>query len=129
MLRIDPPFARRLGYSSMVTFEMFRLETNVETFQADDVIFRKGDPRTIMYAIQEGEVDIKLGEKLIETVGSNGIFGEMAMVDGSPPTDCTLVPIDQKRFQLLVQQTPFFAIQVMQLLVQRLRSMDKQIVA
>lgn len=113
----------------MVTFEMFRLETNVETFQADDVIFRKGDPRTIMYAIQEGEVDIKLGEKLIETVGSNGIFGEMAMVDGSPPTDCTLVPIDQKRFQLLVQQTPFFAIQVMQLLVQRLRSMDKQIVA
>lgn len=120
----------------MVTFEMFRLETNVDSYQADDVIFRKGDPRTVMYAVIEGEVDIKLGDKLIETVEPDGIFGEMAMVDGRPRTasavartDCKLVPIDQKRFQSLVQQTPLFAIQVMQLLVERLRRMDKQIVA
>ncbi len=112
----------------MVTFEMFRHATSFESFSANDVIFRKGDPRTFMYAVKEGEVDIKLGEKLLETVGPEGIFGEMAMVDGQPRTasaiartDCKLVPIDQKRFQFLVQQTPHFAIHVMQLLVERLR--------
>jgi CRP/FNR family cyclic AMP-dependent transcriptional regulator len=112
----------------MVTFEMFRHATTFESFSANDVIFRKGEPRTFMYAVKEGEVDIKLGQKLLETVGPEGIFGEMAMVDGQPRTasaiartDCKLVPIDQRRFQFLVQQTPHFAIHVMQLLVERLR--------
>jgi CRP/FNR family cyclic AMP-dependent transcriptional regulator len=112
----------------MVTFEMFRHATSFESFSANDVIFRKGDPRTFMYAVKEGEVDIKLGQKLLETVGPEGIFGEMAMVDGQPRTasaiartDCKLVPIDQRRFQFLIQQTPHFAIHVMRLLVERLR--------
>jgi CRP-like cAMP-binding protein len=120
----------------MITFEIFRLETNVDFFAASDVIFCKGDARTVMYVVKEGEVDIKIGDKVVETVRPNGIFGEMAMVDGQPRTasaiartDCKLIPIDQKRFQFLVQQTPYFAIQVMQLLVERLRRMDKMIEA
>jgi CRP/FNR family cyclic AMP-dependent transcriptional regulator len=141
MRRIDHAFARRLAcfetvFCYMVTFEIFRLETNVDSFAANDVIFRKGDARTVMYVVKEGEVDIQIGDKVVETVRPNGIFGEMAMVDGQPRTasaiartDCKLVPIDQKRFQFLVQQTPYFAIQVMQLLVERLRRMDKMIEA
>jgi CRP/FNR family transcriptional regulator, cyclic AMP receptor protein len=120
----------------MITFEMFRLESNLDSFSANDIVFRQGDARTVMYVVKEGEVDIKIGGKIVETVGPNGIFGEMAMVDGQPRTasaiartDCKLVPIDQKRFQFLIQQTPYFALQVMQLLVERLRRADKLIEA
>lgn len=120
----------------MAKFQMFRLEVECDSFAANDVIFRKGDPRSVMCVIKEGEVEIRLGDKVIETIGPDGLFGEMAMVDGEPRTasavartDCKLVPIDQKRFQFLVQQTPNFAIQVMQLLVERLRRMDALIEA
>ena len=36
-------------------------------------------------------------------------------------TDAELVPIDEKRFLFLVQQTPFFALQVMRVMAERLR--------
>jgi len=119
----------------MAKFEMFRNQAT-ETFSARDTIFEKGDPRTVMYVVQESEVEIRLGDKVLEVVGPDGIFGEMAMVDGQPRTataiartDCKLVPIDQKRFQFLVQQTPYFAIEVMRILVERLRRADQLIEA
>jgi CRP/FNR family cyclic AMP-dependent transcriptional regulator len=120
----------------MAKFQMFQLEADCDSFAANDVIFRKGEPRSVMYVVREGEVEIRLGDKVLETVGPDGLFGEMAMVDGGPRTasvvartDCKLVSIDQKRFQFLVQQTPNFAIQVMRLLVERLRRMDALIEA
>src|SRR5438874_4688114 len=116
----------------MAKFEMFRNQDNSESFSAHDTIFEKGDPRTVMYVVQEGEVEIRLGGKVLEVVGPNGIFGEMAMVDGKSRTatavartDCKLVPIDQKRFQFLIQQTPYFALEVMRVLVERLRRADQ----
>jgi len=119
----------------MAKFEMFRNQAT-ESFSAHDTIFSKGDPRAVMYIVQEGEVEIRLGDRVLEVVGPDGIFGEMAMVDGQPRTataiartDCKLVPIDQKRFQFLVQQTPYFAIEVMRILVERLRRADQLIEA
>jgi CRP/FNR family transcriptional regulator, cyclic AMP receptor protein len=119
----------------MAKFEMFRNQAT-ESFSAHDTIFEKGDLRTVMYVVQDGEVEIRLGDKVLEVVGPDGIFGEMAMVDGQPRTatavartDCKLVPIDQKRFQFLVQQTPYFAIEVMRILVEPLRRADQLIEA
>jgi CRP/FNR family cyclic AMP-dependent transcriptional regulator len=40
-------------------------------------------------------------------------------------TDCQFVPIDAKRFQFLVQQTPHFALQVMKIMADRLREMNR----
>jgi len=115
----------------MPGLEMFRNQ-DTESFSAHDTIFLKGDPRTVMYVVQQGEVEIRLGDKVLEVVGPDGIFGEMAMVDGQPRTataiartDCKLVPIDQKRFQFLIQQTPYFALEVMRVLVGRLRRADQ----
>ena len=41
----------------MSTFTMFRNQP-VETFLPDAVIFQQGDPRTVMYVVTEGEVEI-----------------------------------------------------------------------
>ena len=57
-----------------------------------------------------------------------GIMGELALIDSKPrsasavaKTDCRLVPLDDKQFIFLVQQTPFFAIRVMRIMAERLR--------
>jgi CRP-like cAMP-binding protein len=36
-------------------------------------------------------------------------------------SDCELVAVDQKRFHRMIQQTPFFATQVMKTMAERLR--------
>jgi len=128
-------FGGKQGGVVMAEFQMFRNQP-VEIFPAEAVIFQQGEPRTVMYVVNAGEVEIRLGGKVLEVVGPNGIFGEMAMVDGGPRTatavartECKLVPIDQRRFQFLVQQTPFFAIEVMRVLVGRLRRVDELMAA
>jgi CRP-like cAMP-binding protein len=97
-------------------------------FAAGQVIFRLGDPGDAMYVVKSGKVDIVCGESLIDTVGPGGIVGEMALIGGElrsatavARTDCALTPIDERRFEVLVQQTPSFAVMVMRVLVQRLR--------
>ena len=40
-------------------------------------------------------------------------------------SDCEFVAVDEKRFQFLVQQTPFFATQVMRVMAERLRAVNQ----
>jgi CRP/FNR family cyclic AMP-dependent transcriptional regulator len=136
---IDSQRERSLAFphhpTPMPKFDMFQNQT-CQCFRAGETIFRQGEPRTFMFVVNEGEVEIRIGEKVVEVVGPAGIFGEMAMIDGAPRTattvartDCKLVPIDAKRFQFLVQQTPYFAIEVMRVLASRLRRVDQLIEA
>ena len=67
-------------------------------------------------------------------LGPAGIFGEMALIDGSPrsvtvraKTDCVAAPINEKSFLFLVHETPFVAVAVMRTLADRLRRMVKAV--
>jgi CRP-like cAMP-binding protein len=42
-------------------------------------------------------------------------------------TNCTLVPLDETRFKVQVHHTPFFAIQVMRVMADRLRKMNQMV--
>ena len=82
-----------------------------------------------MYVVKTGDLQILDGNYVYETVSAGGIVGEMAMVDGSPrsATVCaikrsTVIPIDERRFLFMVQQTPFFALRVMRVMTARLRA-------
>jgi CRP/FNR family transcriptional regulator, cyclic AMP receptor protein len=101
----------------------------VRSFKAGDIIFNQGDPAEELYVIKTGKVEIRLGNRLLDTLPEFSIFGEMALIDRSPrsatavaATDATLVPVGEKQFLLLVSRTPYFALNVMRVLVQRLRS-------
>jgi CRP/FNR family transcriptional regulator, cyclic AMP receptor protein len=101
-------------------------------FAAGDVIFAEGDKGDAMYVIRNGEVTVERNGKVMETLGGGGIFGEMALIDGSPrsatvraKTDCEVAPINEKSFLFLVHETPFFAVAVMRTLADRLRRMDE----
>lgn len=116
----------------MISLSLFR---NAETkeFAAGETIFSKGEEGKIMYVVAEGEVDIWLGQVVAETVGPGGIFGEMALIDRNVRSadaiarnQCKLVPVDQRRFQFLVSETPFFALQVMAIMAERLRHANQR---
>lgn len=101
---------------------------------AGHVVFREGDQGDHMYAVVRGSVEILIGGKLIETVEAGGVFGEMALVEDRPrigtatvKTDAMLVSIDRKRFEFLVQQTPFFSLQLMAIMAERLRRMNERL--
>ena len=75
-----------------------------------------------------GELELQRGGKAFETLTAGAIVGEMAMIDKAPrsataiaKTNCRLVPMDEKRFEFMVAQTPFFAVHVMRVIVDRLR--------
>jgi CRP-like cAMP-binding protein len=50
-------------------------------FKAGEVIFKQGDDARELFIVQSGAVEIRLGNRLLETVSQYGIFGEMALVD------------------------------------------------
>jgi CRP/FNR family transcriptional regulator, cyclic AMP receptor protein len=105
---------------------------NVKAYKAGQIIFSEGDAGDYMYVVKSGEVDIRVRDRVAATIVQGGVFGEMALLDKAARsgtalarTDCEVVPIDEKRFVFMVQQTPFFALELMKLLAQRLRTMDQ----
>jgi CRP/FNR family transcriptional regulator, cyclic AMP receptor protein len=103
-------------------------------YTAGSTIFEIGQPRDLMFIVQEGEVEIRIGNKVVETVGVDGFFGEMALIDGGTrsataiaKTDCKLVPINEKQFLFMVQETPFFSLRVMRTLTARIRQVDRRL--
>ena len=101
-------------------------------YKAGETIFNEGDPADVLYVIKDGRVGIQSGNRLLDTLDTKTIFGEMALVDGAPRsatamavTDVTLVPVSEKQFLFLVSQTPYFALNVMRVLAERLRASNK----
>ena len=74
-------------------------------FAKGETIFREGEQGDEFFVVARGQVEIKSGNRWFETVGQNGIFGEMALIDDSPRsatvvalTDVTVVPIRSSGF-------------------------------
>jgi CRP-like cAMP-binding protein len=98
-------------------------------FKAGDVIFRQGDPAQELFIVQSGEVEIRLGNRVLETLPQYSIFGEMALIDNAPSSasaiavsDAKLVPVSEKQFLFLISNTPHFALNVMRVMARRLRA-------
>jgi CRP/FNR family cyclic AMP-dependent transcriptional regulator len=110
---------------------IFEDETKAESFAAGEIIFSGGHQGEAMFVIQSGEVDLFVKGKVVETVGADGFFGEMALIEDGPRTatavaksDCVLVPINRQRFEFMVHEVPHFAVEVMRVLSRRLRRLD-----
>jgi CRP-like cAMP-binding protein len=112
----------------MPIFDLLRRESDIRTFTAGETIFREGEPGEHMFAVLEGEVALLKNSRTLELVPAGGVFGEMALIDHEPrsasalaSSDCRVVAIGEKRFLFLIQQTPYFALQLMHVLAERLR--------
>lgn len=109
-------------------------EVMTRQFSKGDLIFQEGEHGDEFFVVVRGEVEIMSGNRRLEILGQNSIFGEMALIDDSPRsatvvalTDCTLAPFRQKQFLFLVRRTPFFALRVMRVLAMRLRKQNKSV--
>ena len=114
--------------------DLFATEANPRECEAGEVIFRTYDMGSEMYVVLEGEVELSIDSKVLETLGPGEPFGEMALIDQAPrtatamaKTACKLAVIPEKRFCFLVQQTPHFALQIMKVMADRLRKMNLRV--
>jgi CRP/FNR family cyclic AMP-dependent transcriptional regulator len=116
------------------TTSLFQHAEGGVTFAAGQTIFSQGDAGDAMYVVQTGSVSLLVNGVTVETVGPGGMFGELALLDSEPRTsaavadvESTLVPVDRARFMLMIRQTPFFAMDVINLFARRLRATDRLI--
>ena len=117
-----------------VKLDMFANEANPRVCPAGEVIFQAYEMGAEMYVVIEGTVELTIDSTVLETLGPGEPFGEMALIDQSPrvatataKTECTLAVIPEKRFLFLVQQTPYFALQIMKVMADRLRAMNARL--
>ncbi|MBN8284442.1 cyclic nucleotide-binding domain-containing protein [Zoogloea sp.] len=113
----------------MVFFELFSNAPDIIKVNAGAALFREGEDGATLYVLTIGTAEVVIGNRVVETLQPGNIIGEMALVDAAPRaasviavTDCEFVEVDDKRFNYLVQQTPFFALKVMRVLSERLRT-------
>ncbi len=113
---------------------LLRPEIPTRKFATGDTIFGEGEQGDEFFVIVRGMVEIRSGDRRLETLGPKGIFGEMALIDESPRsatvvalTDLTLAPIKEKQFLFLVKHVPMFALMVMRVLAKQLRRQNKAV--
>ncbi len=114
--------------------KLFDQEPAQRSVKAGEHLFKAGDAGDFLYVLLSGSAEILVNDVLVENAEPGAIIGEMALIDSEPrsasvlcSSDCQFAVIDHKRFEYLVQQTPFFAVEVMRIMGQRLRRTDKML--
>ena len=115
-----------------LSLHLFRHETDTRDLPSGKVLFREGDTGDAMYVVLSGELEISIRGRSVERVGPGGVVGELALIENAPRTatvtataDTKVVAVATRRFEFLVQQTPYFATHLMRVMAGRLRRMDQ----
>jgi CRP/FNR family cyclic AMP-dependent transcriptional regulator len=109
-------------------------------FQAGETIIREGDRDGRLFVIVSGEVEVIKGlgkktERYVRTLGPLNYFGEMALIDdlvrsasvvAKGVTDVLI--LDQWSLRQDIERYPAMAFELMRMLSQRIRGIEKTIV-
>jgi CRP/FNR family cyclic AMP-dependent transcriptional regulator len=106
--------------------------TAYRQYTAGEKIFMAEDEGDCMFVVRTGTVEIRYYGQVLDRVGPGGIFGEIAIIDGSTRSataiaveDCEVAPITRDGFLTLVRRQPEFALEVMKALARRIRGMNE----
>lgn len=116
------------------TVKLFKKQPE-QTYIANQVIFEEGKTGEVLYGILEGEIELWVNGKVVETLTAGDVFGEGALVQPDrtrastaiAKTDCLLATMDKSRFLFAVQQTPMFALELLKSYSDRLRRLKHSI--
>ena len=110
---------------------VFRSARKTHTLGPGQVLFSEGDMGDEMYGVISGLVELRRGDRVIQQVGPDGTFGELAIIDATPRSltaiavePSEIAVINHHEFLFLVHETPTFAIDVMRSLSSLIRSLD-----
>lgn len=109
------------------------MANNVQ-FKAGEIIFREGDVAAAFYVIRSGKVRITRGDTVLDEMGRNAFFGEMALIDEAPrsatatalePTEC--VEIGGEDFNKRLHNLDPVMQGIFRVLVERIRRLDRRL--
>jgi CRP-like cAMP-binding protein len=109
--------------SPVITLSIFQKQPNPQVCSAGQVIFEEGQPGDFMFGIVEGEVDILVNNKVVETISAGEVFGTGVLVGVKNRTYTAIAKTDCK-FLFAVQETPMFALNVIKNYSERLSRMQ-----
>ena len=106
--------------------ELLEASEDIEVYSPGDIVFREGDQAHHMYVVLDGELELRVGERAVARSQAGDLLGEMAIVGSHKRTTtavaktaCRMAPITERRFVMLVHETPYFALHVMKVLSER----------
>jgi len=121
-------------YNAATAMEFFKSAGKPEGFAAGATIFTEDEKggllkRAKMYVLILGEIEMVAQNQVIGSVKPGETFGEMAVIaqaartaTAKAKTQCTVIGLDEKQFQQALQQKPEFALMLMSIMNNRLRS-------
>ena len=109
------------------------------SFRSGEVIFHRDDPGQVLYVIKEGKVKISVispdGQEIVLAVfGKGECFGEFTILDGLPRSADAITlekvecyTLQRSDFHNAILKNPKIAIQVLEVLTKRLRTIDQMV--
>lgn len=104
-----------------------------QTRSAGETLFAKGEPGDVLYFVLDGEVQVRVGDLVLETVRGGGIVGEMVVLDDTEHvrsatavalTDCQVLPVGRQQLIELAREHPALPFDIARTIVHRLRAMN-----
>ena len=106
---------------------------DVRSLTGGEFLFREGESAEYGYVVKSGQVDIVKsgleGEMVLAELGPGSLFGEMALIDGSPRSagararvDSSVTEIRSDTFNQYIRNNPDAAVRLMKTLAGQLRS-------
>lgn len=104
-----------------------------ESHPAQNVVFEEGDDGGCMYFVVDGEVEVRQGGQLRNTLGARSWFGELSVFDGvtrsatvitTRPT--RLIRLERHELFSVMEDLPGIAIGICQSLSRRLREIERR---
>jgi CRP/FNR family transcriptional regulator, cyclic AMP receptor protein len=99
------------------------------SYPAGSVLASEGQPGCEFMVIIDGRAEVSVGGRLVNTLGPDDFFGELALLDGGPrsatvtaATDVTIQAIEERDFRSLVYDSPALARKLLIGVAKRLRA-------
>ncbi|MGD8228224.1 MAG: cyclic nucleotide-binding domain-containing protein [Desulfobacteraceae bacterium] len=129
-------------FSGMKASDLERIASVAQShvFQAGETIIREGDRDGRLFVIVSGEVEVikglgKKNARYVRTLGPLNYFGEMALIDDLVRSasvvakgETGVLILDQQSFRQDIERYPAMAFELMRMLSQRIRAIEKTIV-
>jgi CRP/FNR family transcriptional regulator, cyclic AMP receptor protein len=97
-------------------------------------LVREGEHGRHLYVLVDGTARVVRGGRKVATLGPGDFFGELALRSGAPRTatvtaesELTVMVLDPRRFEVVMEQEPGVARAVMSTMAERLRAQRRSI--